>query len=227
MKKVGSFALIVIMVLSLTACGDKEFDKSKAAYEYGKEAYENVNAAYEITEKYGADIYTAWSRGIYNSEEVMSGGCAYLADELSLSEDEIAAGAAYILARASNENWDELTEEERNDLMLVADTTFSEAEDDLFSWCVNVVSAAYIASGKAGKVQGYLTEAKTQMKDISENYSEYEHYPALKGYYTTTYSFFDFCQNPTGTFEQLGNTIEDYTKTARDYNAELSYIFEE
>ena len=65
------------------------------------------------------------------------------------------------------------------------------------------------------------------MKELSESYSDYEHYPALKGYYTTTSSFFDFCQNPTGSFEQLKTTVEDYKTTARDFNADLDYIFED
>lgn len=220
MKKAMSFILIAVMVLSLTACGNKAFDKSKAAYE-------NVNSAYEITEKYGSDIYEAWRLGIYKEKEILSGGCAYLAGELNLSEDEIAAGAAYYLAEAVDKSWDELTEEEKNNLISGADTSFTAMKDDLFSWCVTVVSNAYIAGGKAAEVEAYLDEAKEQMKDLSEKYSDYEHYPALKGYYTTTSSFFDFCKNPSGSFEQLKTTIEDYKSTARDYNADLAYIFEE
>ena len=51
----------------------------------------------------------------------------------------------------------------------------------------------YTGAGK--KAQTALNEAKAQMKELSEKYSDYEHYPNLKGYYTTTSSFFDFCNN--------------------------------
>lgn len=81
-----------------------------------------------------------------------------------------------------------------------------------------VVSGAYAANGET---------AKAQMKNLSENYSDYEHYPNLKGFYTTTSSFFDFCQNPTGSFEQVKTTINDYRNKARGYISDLDYIFED
>ena len=64
------------------------------------------------------------------------------------------------------------------------------------------------------------------MKKLSEKYSDYEHYPNLKGYYTTTKSFFDFCQNPTGSFAQYKNMLNDYRNEACDYISVLDYIFE-
>ena len=90
-----------------------------------------------------------------------------------------------------------------------------------------VVSNAYKVNGKVDEAKNALDEAKAQMKELSEKYSDYEHYPNLKGYYTTTSSFFDFCQNPTGSFEQVKDTINDYKNEARDYISDLDYIFEE
>lgn len=223
MKKIASLALAAIMVLPLTACGG---GKNKKAFEASKAAYDNVNAAYAITADFGSDIYEAWRLGIYDDDEVVSGGCAYLAKELHISEGEIAAGVAYSFAKFSDKEWDELSEKDKDNYIAKADYTFEQMEDDLFSWCVTVVLNAYIANGKAKEAQNYLTEAKAQMKDLSANYSDYEYYPALKGYYTTTSAFFDFCQNPTGSFEQLKTTMEDYKTKARDYNADLDYIFE-
>lgn len=157
----------------------------------------------------------------------MDGGCSYLAKELNLSQEEVEAGAAYSLAEAFGASWDECTDEEKNSYKVMADSYFRGMEDNLFSWCVEVVSNTYIVNGKAAEAKDHLEAAKSQMKELSENYSDYEHYPALKGYYTTTSSFFDFCQNPTGSFEQLKTTVEDYKTTARDFNADLDYIFED
>ena len=70
-------------------------------------------------------------------------------------------------------------------------------------------------------------EAKVLMKKLSKMYSDYEHYPNLKGYYTTTKSFFDFCQNPTGSFAQYKNMLNDYRNEACDYISDLDYILEE
>ena len=89
-----------------------------------------------------------------------------------------------------------------------------------------IVANAYKANGKASEAETALEKAKEQMKTLSEKYSDYEHYPNLKGYYTTTSSFFNFCQNPTGSFEQVKTTINDYKNEARDYMSDLDYIFE-
>ena len=86
---------------------------------------------------------------------------------------------------------------------------------------------AYIENGKVDEVNALLENAKLQMKELSEKYSDYEYYPSLKEYYTTTRSFFDFCQDPTGSFEQIKGTINDYKNDARDYSNDLKYIFEE
>ena len=224
MKKIVSLILAMTMALPLSACSG---GKDKKAFEASKAAYDNVNSAYEITEKYGSDIYEAWRLGIYEKKNLRKNGCSTMAEELSLTEDEIAAGAAYTVADIKGESWDSLSEEEKEDYIGRADKYFSIFEDDMFSWCVKLTSNAYIVNGKVAEAQEYLNEAKTQMKELSNDYSDYEHYPALKGYYTTTSSFFDFCQKPTGTFEQLKTTVEDYISTARDYNADLDYIFEE
>ena len=108
-----------------------------------------------------------------------------------------------------------------------SETVFQMMKSNLFSFCVRVVNGAYKANGKEQYVQELLDSAKAQMKEMSEKFSDYEHYPALKGYYTTSSSFFDFCENPSGSFEQIKTTIEDYRSTARDYKSDLDYIFED
>lgn len=224
MKKILTFILATSLALSLVACGG---GKTKKAFTASQAAYENVNAAYEIVEAFGEDIYEAWRLGIFDDDEIIDEGCSYLAKELNLSQEEIADGVAYSVAAILGNNWDECSDEDKNTYRAMANSTFKVVEDRLFSWCVEIVSNAYIVNGKVAEAKEYLDTAKGQMKNLSENYSDYEHYPALKGYYTTTSSFFDFCQNPTGSFEQLKTTIENYKSKARDYNADLNYIFED
>lgn len=195
-------------------------------------AYDNIDIAYEITEQFGADIYEAWRLGIYDDDEILKDGVTYLAGELSLSEDELKDGICYALASMFGEEWSEMPEEEKTEIKKMTENSavvFSvmEEEDNLFSFCVNVVVGAYTANGKMEEAQNVLDVAKSQMKELSENYSDYEHYPNLKGYYTTTSSFFDFCQNPTGSFEQVKDTVNNYKNEARDYISDLDYIFEE
>ncbi len=224
MKKFTALILILIMCLSLCACGGS----NQKAFEKSKEAYDNIDIAYEITDQFGSDVYEAWRLAIYEDDEILSDGCTYLATELNISEDEIREGIVYLyLCEFDDKNWEDVTEEEKREVRELADYSFSVYEDDLFSFCIMVVSAAYEANGKTAEAQTALDAAKAQMKELSENYSDYEHYPNLKGYYTTTSSFFQFCQNPDGSFEQIKTTLNDYRNQARDYISDLDYIFEE
>lgn len=222
MKRILSLILALVICLSLTACGG-----DKKAFEASKAAYENIDTAYEITEQYGSDIYEAWRLSIYEKDEILDDGAKYLANELSLSVDEIKTGIAYAALSIVGEDWDDLSEEEKTKCMDGADSLLNAMKDNLFSFCVMAVSGAYTVSGKVEEAQTALDAAKAQMKELSQKYSDYEHYPNLKGYYTTTSSFFDFCNNPSGSFEQVKDTINKYRNEARDYISDLDYIFED
>lgn len=222
MKKFIVLVLVVVMCVSMTACG-----RNKRAFELSKSAYDNICIAYEITSQFGDDIYEAWRLGIYYDDEILDEGIWYLTSELSLSEDDLLEGFGYAAAEIMDEDWFEMSDEEQDVIIENSDLVFDIMEDDLFSFCVLIVTDAYILNGTAGEAQIALDEAKEQMKKLSQGYSDYEHYPNLKGYYTTTSSFLDFCNNPNGSFEQVKDTINDYNKEARDYISNLDYIFEE
>lgn len=223
MKRIIALLISAIMCICLSACGG-----TQKAFEASKSAYDSVDIAYEITEQFGSDLYEAWRMGIYDDDEILEDGVHYLATELSLTEDEIKDGVAYTLNQIMGESeWGELEDSAKQSYRNQADLYFTIFEDDLFSYCVMIVTGAYQANGKIAEAQAALDSAKEQMKELSDKYSDYEHYPNLKGYYTTTSSFFDFCQNPTGSFEQVKNTINDYKNEARDYISDLDYIFEE
>lgn len=248
MKSILKIVFISILSISLTACGkkvctidgceeegvaDETYEeiycakhlKNKKAFDASKAAYDNVNSAYKITEDMGEDIYEAWRCAIYDKKDVEKEGLSFLCKNMNLSEDEIAIGAVELLNKY---DWDTMSESDKENLIKDIKDTFPylfKQMDSQFSLCVGLVTSAYNARGDIENAQSYLDTAKTQMKDLSDKYSDYEHYPALKGYYTTTSSFFDFCQNPQGSFEQLKSTIENYRNDARDYNSDLDYIF--
>ena len=166
--------------------------------------------------------------GINEKDEIMDEGLGYLSAELNLTEEELVEGMAYMWAvDVSGLDWDELSEEDKESYRGMESLVFIMFEDDFFSMCVWMIDAAYEVNGMIETAETALNDAKSQMKTLSEEFSDYEHYPNLKGYYTTTSSFFDFCVNPTGSFEQVKTTINDYRNEARDYISDLDYIFEE
>ena len=220
MTKPISLFLIVLLLLSTIACGGSNASANVApeptpeptltpteqAYKASAEAFTIVDEAYKMTEEFGEDLYEAWRMGIYDDDEV---SIDYLAKKLNLSKEEISAAI------------DDLAGEGFGDLY------FYLYKDSLFSACVWVVCKAYELNGDVDKITELLSSAKSLMKDMSQKYSDYEHYPNLKGYYTTTNAFFEFCQNPTGSFEQVKDTINKYRNDARSYRNELAYIFED
>lgn len=223
MRKVLAILLVLTMSISLCACGGGD----KKAFEASKAAYDNVTTAYEITEKFGSDIYEAWRLGIQEDEGILDEGLSHLASELSLTEDELLEGMGRVIAEMTGEDWETMDEEDKKTVTENPDIILGMFEDELFSFCVMIVSEAYVANGKVEEAQAALDTAKGQMKELSQNYSDYEYYPNLKDYYTTTSSFFDFCQNPTGSFEQIKDTVNEYKNEARDYRSDLDYIFED
>jgi hypothetical protein len=226
MTKPISLFLIVLLLLSAIACGGSNASANVApeptpeitpeptltpteqAYKASAEAFTIVDEAYKMTEEFGEDLYEAWRMGIYDDDEV---SIDYLAKKLNLSKEEISAAI------------DNLGGEGVGDYYF----TYYKNKKSLFSACVWVVCKAYELNGDIDKITELLSSAKGLMKDMSQKYSDYEHYPNLKGYYTTTNAFFEFCQNPTGSFEQVKDTINQYRNDARSYRNELAYIFED
>lgn len=62
---------------------------------------------------------------------------------------------------------------------------------------------------------------------IHTAYSDYEHYPNLKGFYTTTNSYLDAIETFKMSFNAYKDLHTQYEKEARDYKADLDYIFED
>lgn len=222
MKKIMACILAVALCISFTACSGG----NKKAFKDSKEAYDNINIAYNIVEQMGRDICEAWRMGIFEENEIYNDGAKHLASKLSLSEEELELGAAYTLSIVFGDDWETISEEDKNDLLASVEYSFIVMKDNLYGFCAAIVINSYILNGKVDEAQNALDLAKVQLKDISKNYPDYEHYSVLKGYYTTTSSFFDFCKNPNCSYEQLKETISSYNDEARNYASDLDFIFE-
>ena len=201
--------------------------KQTQIYVLAQSAYNNINTAYEIIEVMGSDIYEAWRIGVFNSKEVKRGKFSYLASTLSLSEKELIEGAKYYVASLHDQMaWETLSKDQKARYDENVESVFY-LLDDVFSACVLVTSNAYVENGKTKQVEELLTSAKAQMKEMSQKYSDYEHYSNLKEYFTSVSAFFDFCKSPKGSYEQAIETMNDYRNTARELKNDLAFIFEE
>ena len=213
MKKIISLILVLAMCLALCACGADKDAPSEEAFTNSKKAFDHVTKAYLAANEFSEDIYEAWFQGVNNRKDYDSDSeLEDFADEMYIELEYIEMAIANLSGKDAYEygDWGKLPFYYNN---------------SYFSAWVSVISEAYKCSGKADEISAELNAAKDLMKQLSDTYSDYEHYPSLKKYFTNTLAFFDFCCNPEGSFEQVKDTFNDYRNTAREYFFDLNYVF--
>ena len=216
MKKIVTLILMLAICFNLFACTSNTQDpaeKTKVAFESSKEAFQLITEAYLLTNEFSQDIYEAWRLGVNDKSSYDSDSeFADFADEMLIEQDHLEQAMANILGETeySYGQWSLLP-------YLYDGSHFS-------AW-VTVVSEAYKCSGQVQTIEGKLLSAQKLMKELSNNYSDYEHYPVLKEYFTNSIAFLDFCRNPEGTFEQVVNTFSTYRNNAREYFFDMNYVF--
>ena len=78
----------------------------------------------------------------------------------------------------------------------------------------------------SAELDAALKSAKTELKTMTAEYTDYSEYPKLKSYYAKVNSYAEFCKDSQGSFEQLKTTIQDYENEIRTFRADLEFIFE-
>lgn len=209
-------------------------DARKAyTFELSKMAYQNIHSAYDIIHEFGSDLYNAWYLVSYQNKDLMNTNTVKaIASEVQyLDEDEIQKGLAFVLAKNKyKEDWYELSEEDKDNYIELAGKYEG---DDFFNQtnCLFIttwsVIRAYEVNGQTEEAQEYLNIAQTYMRELSEKYSDYEHYPNLKGFFTMAGSYLDVCCDSELSFTQFKDVKNQYEKEARDYTNDLDFIFAE
>ena len=214
--------VFVFCAAALTGCFENKNAKKK---EMAEEIYHLLLEASDLAEKMGSDTYTAWNNGIHDADE--SGyDLTKFAKNLSLTVDELKAGAAYYLAE---DDWDTLAESEKQEKIDKGDTTFKLMLillDSKFSTCVNVVTRTYKVTGKSDEIKSKLNEARDKIRTLNEKYPDYDVCTKLKTLYTKIQTYYDYCINPTGSFNELQNIIQTFRQDVRDAKNELSFDLE-
>ena len=223
MKRLLVCVCTLAMILSLTACGS-----DKKVFEISKEAFREIECAYSIVDEFGADIYKAWHLAVSEPARIQNEGVAFLAADLSLTEDDVRGGLGYGIAVGEGREWSDLSDEEKEQYKQQSDQFLKDTPNEsVLQYTIYAIPFSYIANGKTAEAQTALDSAKSRMREISEKHADYDHYPNLKGYYTTVSSYFEFCQKPTGTFEMMETTVNEYRNDIRDYRYDLEFVFGE
>ena len=201
MKKFICLLLVIVITFSFSACsGGKQ-----AAFTSAQTTYNNLISAYEKIDVIGSEIYEAWRIAIYDTPSLEK-----LDGKLELTNEELVAAALSLGAYSDYPN----------------SVFYIFGDANKFSIAITVVKEAYELKGTYDEIETLLNSAKNEMKTMSDKYSDYEHYNNLKNMYSIVDSYADFCEEPSGSFEQLKTTMNDYRNDFRDLESDLAFFFE-
>ncbi len=174
------------------------------------DAYRKIAQAAEMCIDGMDDIYSIWRFGIYDADEAYTYNIfTKMALETSYTSDELEAAADNCYVTASD----------------CVNGSF--LWGDAWQCCLYVVMQAGDDRGDHTKISELLKEAEEILKEMGNNYSDYEHYPTLKQYYSKVASYAEFYDAPTGSFEQLKGTISDYENEIRTLKSDLEFVFKD
>lgn len=208
-KKRMTLVWMVIIVLALAIGGGAYWMRSKetATFENSKVAYAKLNDAAAICDRAMSDIYDAWRWGIYEWDDDMSATETGNGLQREVSID--------------------LQQGVGEDSSLGSFLLFYSLMDATWQGCVDLVVASYEASGLYQETETLMSEAQQALKAVSESNADYQYYPMLKQYYAKVSAMFEFVKSPSGSFEQLKTTKNNYANDILNFQGDLSFVFAE
>ena len=223
MKKILAMILCMFVLLSAVGCvgggGDASTEpevdpakaKSEAQYACGKKAHEQLNAAADICIEMMDGIYEAWRFAIYDADDYSRSSVVLeFASEVGLTKTALETAFVDLFADAG-----------------ATDASLMAYSLDNFSIAIAIVGQAYVNNGTVQRLDDALASAKSELKTMTQEYSDYSEYPNLKSYYSEVSSYAEFAKNPSGSFEQLKTTIETYEREIRTYRSDMAFVFED
>lgn len=198
----------------------------RKAFDISKKAFEKIQSAYAIASDFSDDVYEAWLMAIFNDDDILESGTAYMVKNLHIDEHNLIDGLLHATADLTGS--DDITNINEDTYELISEYSnsfFKLVKSGLYTFCVRVIVSAYAVNGEAEQAEAALNEATDLMKELNEKYADYEHYPKLKELLTQVSALLDFCNEPEGSFEQVKLTLNDYKNDIRDLTNDLDYIF--
>ena len=186
-----------------------------------KNVYATLKGVYEIIDHHGSDLYTAWQKGIYQKDKFqganLNNATNYLASQLFLDYDEVLDGECYAWYFLFGEDWETVSEEQlQKDRETFATGTLFYMCKDKKSACIITVIGAYRVNGDVERVNAAFEKYNALERSIRENERFSQEVETLDKLYTTMKSFLGFCQDPTGSFNQVGDTMSQYRKDVQE-----------
>lgn len=190
--------------------------QSEIVYSNAKEAYEKLNEVADMCVSGMDDIYGAWYFGIYEAKDVRSTSASTFCYSMALevpnfSSDELEE-ATQAYANYYGNDW------------CTKDKIVSWAKND-WQKCVEIVEMAFVQKDYYSSIEKEMAEAEGILQELTNTYDDYTYYPKLKDYYSSVKSYVDFFTSPSGSFNQLADTINSYENSIRTTAADVSFLF--
>lgn len=188
-------------------------DPKEAEFVVANNAYDYLVESHEMCVEVMDSIYGAWYFAIYEADDYYSLNSCLRAfcSESNLSQGDTLEAIDMVLESSGISNIDD---------------DYRCAALQVPSYAVAIVVQVYTNNGVYAQINSNLSNAQTSLKTVTNNYSDYTGYPTLKSYYSEVYSYYEFCESPSGSFSQLKSTINTYETNLKNYKNDLSFIFE-
>ena len=95
-----------------------------------------------------------------------------------------------------------------------------------FNYTVAVAKEVCRIKGLYDEAEKNINDALTLIQKISEKNREYTKHNELSNYYSFVLAYYNFAKSPTGSFNQLSNTIDNYQTQIITQKNKLSIYFE-
>lgn len=176
--------------------------QSEKIYSGAKNVYETLNNIALLCEYGMDDIYGAWHFGIYEADDCYD----------STFYIDFAQNTPYLTS-------DELSKA-ADDLGFDTNTVKTDWQN-----CVYVVEKAIGNRGDYALAEDAMQTIEDYLYELKETDEDYTYYPKLKDYYSAVDSYFKFFRSPSGSFNQLGDTVTSYETNIRTYQSDLGFLF--
>lgn len=183
----------------------EQFEKVRGEiiYTNAKEAYVKLKNVADLCVSGMDDIYGAWYFGIYEADDTTA--YTYFL--------ELSRGVNF---RFSQDELEEAAESLGFEAWL--------AKSD-WQYSVMIVENAITTRGDYDRIKTNMSDAEKVLQTLTEEYDDYTYYPKLKDYYSAIKSYVEFYTNPSGSFNQLADTINGYENGIRTLESDVSFLF--
>lgn len=197
---------VVVMSVCMLACGSGSGQSAKKSLDDAKEAYALLASSADTVDIIGHGIVGAWGYAIDHSSHY-DGTISGLADSCGLTFDEVQA-----TYDSYCENMDDWLKANYKPGLWISD--FS----DVVNGLIKHGYATYFE-----KIEGDLASAKTLIQSVDQSES---YYSDLVNYYTAISNYLEFCKSPSGNYQSVGTTINDYNTEMSTSKSKLSFYLE-